>query len=141
MVVDFRLSQNVHPPLYINNELVETVKEYKYLGTTIDSNFTFKQNVDSIYKKVNSRLYFARQLYNLKVDNKVMELFYQSIVQSVMNFSIVCWFGNCSVESKCKLTRIIKTCTKLGIKTMSIEELYLKSTAQRCKVITQDETL
>jgi hypothetical protein len=140
MVVDFRSSHAAHSPLYINNELVESVSEYKYLGTIIDCNFNFNKNVTSVYKKLNSRLYFARQLYRLKVDNKIMQLFYMSIIQSVMTFSIVCWYGNTSAESKNKLSRIIKVCEKMNVNTMCIEDLYRKCTVQRCKAILKDQT-
>ena len=139
MVVDFRSSQYVHPPLYINDELVECVTEYKYLGTIIDQNFTFNLNVQSVYKKANSRLYFIRKLCKLRVDNKILELFYSSIVQSVISFSIICWYGNCSMASKQKVTRIIRNCSRLGVKkVVSLEDLFRKSTLQRCNVIMND---
>ena len=108
------------------------------MGTIIDSNFSFNQNVNAIYKKASSRLYFVRKLSKLKVDNKLLEIFYTSVVQSVITFSIICWFGNCSVESKDKLSRIINNCSKLGINISTLEELYNKFTKMRCKVIMED---
>lgn len=141
MCVDFRMSLTVHEPLYINDELVETVTEYKYLGTIIDNTFNFNANVDAVFRKVNSRLYFVRKLNKLKVDQKIMELFYTSIVQSVISFAIVCWYGNCSYLSKHKLGKVIKTCSKLGVlNAMSLLDLFKKGTIQRCKVITVDPT-
>ena len=140
MVVDFRTSDIVHTPLFINNELVDKVTEYKYLGTIIDHRLTFNKNVDSVYKKAKSRLYFVRQLCKLKVDSRILELFYSSILQSVIAFSIACWYGNCSTEAKGKLTCIIKTCYKLGIANIpSLEEIYSKRVIQRCKVIVNDD--
>ena len=115
MIVDFSPASVDHNPLYINDELVENVSEYKYLGTIIDSKFNFNQNVDAIHKKAHSRLYFVRQLSRLQVDHKILELFYTSIVQSVIAFSIVCWYGNSSVQSKSKLDRVIKSCRKVGV--------------------------
>jgi len=140
MLIDFSVSKAVHSPLYINNELVETVKEYKYLGTIIDCNFNFNENTNSVFKKVNARLYFARKLHKLRVDKNILELFYVSIIQSVLSFSIVCWFGNCSAESKGRLTRVIKTCNKLGVNTTSLEDLYKKSAILRCGIILKDDT-
>ena len=140
MTVDFRTTPYVHPPLYIKDEQVENVCEYKYLGTVIDHQFTFNQNVDAIHKKVKSRLYFVRQLGKLNVDNTIMELFYRAIVQSIMSFSIICWYGNCSSESKLKLTRIIEMCGRLGVENaQSLDDIYTKCLVQRCKVIVNDE--
>ena len=140
MIVDFSPASVDHNPLYINDELVENVSEYKYLGTIIDSKFNFNQNVDAIHKKAHSRLYFVRQLSRLHVHNKILELFYTSIVQSVIAFSIVCWYGNSSVQSKSKLDRVIKSCRKVGVENAaSLENIFRKSTIQRCKVIINDQ--
>lgn len=104
MVIDFSTLPVAQQPLYINGELVDTVKEYKYLGTVIDNGFNFNSNVEAIYKKVNSRMHFMRKLKKIKIDTKIMELFYTAVVQSVISFSITCWYGNCSSDSKNKLT-------------------------------------
>ena len=138
MIVDFRTSEHEHLPLYIGGEIVESVLEYKYLGTIIDDKFTFNQNVIATYKKANSRLYFVRKLSKLNVDSQILEMFYSSIVQSIITFSIICWYGNCSMETKDKLTRIIRNCCKLGINTSTLEELYVKYVKLRCKVIRKD---
>ena len=65
LIVDYRRKPHVHKDLVIGNEVVERVSEYKYLGTIIDSNFNFENNVDSIYKKANSRMFFVRKLQNV----------------------------------------------------------------------------
>jgi len=141
MIIDYRTTPVTHNALYIGNELVETVTEYKYLGTIIDSDFTFRKNVDSIYKKVQTRLYFVRQLSKLRIDNKILELFYTAIVQSVMSFAITCWFGNCHADSKSKLTKAISNCRRLGVgNTISLLDLYRNATTHRCKVIQSDAT-
>ncbi len=141
MVIDFSTLPVAQQPLYINGELVDTVKEYKYLGTAIDNGFNFNSNVEAIYKKVNSRMHFMRKLKKIKIDTKIMELFYTAVVQSVISFSITCWYGNCSSDSKNKLTRLIKNCAKLGVKNInSLMDIYRKFSLQRCEVIINDVT-
>ena len=126
MIVDFRKLPADHAPLLINNEIVECVHEYKYLGTIIDDKFNFNLNVTNVYKKVLSRMYFLRQLKKLRIDDKILDLFYTAIVQSVISFSIVSWVGNCNIQSKDKLNRIITNCVKLGIKTVTpLSEIYI----------------
>jgi uncharacterized protein YpmS len=51
MIVDFSKNSS-HTPLYIANEQVEVVNDYKYLGVTIDNNFNFNCHVTSLYKNV-----------------------------------------------------------------------------------------
>ncbi len=92
-------------------------------------------------KKVNSRMHFMRKLKKIKIDTKIMELFYTAVVQSVISFSITCWYGNCSSDSKNKLTRLIKNCAKLGVKNInSLMDIYRKFSLQRCEVIINDVT-
>lgn len=90
MVVDYSTSLCDHPPLFVNGEMVERVKEYKYLETIIDDKFSFNNNVETLYKKINSRMYFVRQLSKLRIDRKIMDIFYSAIIQSVLSFNITC---------------------------------------------------
>jgi hypothetical protein len=138
MIIDFRKSAD-HAPLVINNEIVESVEEYKYLGTIIDNKFNFNNNANHVYKKASSRMYFVRQLRKLNVDGKIMDLFYTSIVQSVVSFAIVCWFGNCSAQSKDKLNRIVRNSAKLGVScAIPVNEIFDKCVIQRAKIIFND---
>ena len=82
----------VHNNLTINNETLERVSEYKYLGTIINCKLNFEENVSAIYKKANSRMFFVRKLHNLSVDSKIVEQYYRSVVGSVVTFGIVTWY-------------------------------------------------
>ena len=80
-----------------------------------------------------------RQLYKLNIERKIMELFYTSVMQSVMSYAITCWFGNSTVESRNMLMRITKQCGKLGVgNTLSLLELYNMASVRRYQVIIQD---
>ena len=83
LIIDFSKTPVQHEPLEINDETVEVVEEYKYLGTVIDNKLNFSSHIDEIYKKANSRMFFVRKLCKLNVSNKIMDLFYSSILQSV----------------------------------------------------------
>ena len=69
MVFDFRKSPAVIAPVLINDQAVEIVQQYKYLGMVIDNKLTFEPQVDAICKKANQRMYFYRKLRNFNVDN------------------------------------------------------------------------
>ena len=87
-------------------------------------------NVDAVYKKINSRLYFVRQLKYLRVESNIIDMFYHAIVQSIISFSITCWYGNCTNNSK--------SCRKLGVNVTSLLDIYKKCTIQRYKAILND---
>ena len=59
--------------------------------------------------------YYVWQLSKLNISSKILEIFYVSVVKSLLCFTITCWFGNCNRESKGKLTKIINICINLDV--------------------------
>ncbi|XP_060776580.1 B-cell receptor CD22-like [Neoarius graeffei] len=49
-------------PVFIHGQAVEIVQQYKYLGTIIDSNFTFEANTDAVCAKAHQRMYFLSKV-------------------------------------------------------------------------------
>ena len=58
MTIDFRITKNPMRQLEINDESVETVGSYKYLGLTIDNKLNWHAHVDVLCNKLNTRLFF-----------------------------------------------------------------------------------
>ena len=117
-----------------------TIEKLNTCDTIIDNKFNFNLNADQVYKKGMSPLYFVRQLRKLKIDDEIMNLFYTSIVESVISFSIVCLFGNCNAQAKAKLDRIVNNCEKLGVSNVvPLTEIYSKCAIQRSKAIYNDQ--
>ncbi len=52
LVLDAKKTKNVFVPVKVNNEPVEVVSNFKYLGTLIDNKLSFSDNSDLIYKKI-----------------------------------------------------------------------------------------
>ena len=60
MTVYFR--RHTSPLFFIDGRKVEIVQYVKYLGSKTSNNLKWKQNVDTIAKKAQQRLYFLRRL-------------------------------------------------------------------------------
>ena len=56
MMVDFRKKDNITLPLVIDQDEIEVVSEYKYLGTYIDKDLSWNPNTQSIASKANQRV-------------------------------------------------------------------------------------
>jgi hypothetical protein len=140
MIIDFR-SKHVtsHVPLTIKGENVEQVTEYKYLGTIMDNQMKFDSNVNNVFKKANMRLFFLRKLGSVRVDKKIMELFYTAIIQSVLSFCAIVWFCNITMACKKKLNRIVKAASRLGLNVDSLDVLFDKKVCKKVKAIRLDE--
>lgn len=67
------------------------MEDYKYLGVNIDNGLNWKTNRLAVYKKGMSRLYSLRKLRSFNVCSRKLEMFYQSVVASVLFFTEVCW--------------------------------------------------
>ena len=54
-----------------------------------------------------------------------LESVYRNLIQSVLSFNIVTWYGNLKVENRAKLSRVVSTACKLiGAKLYKLSFLY-----------------
>ena len=84
-------------PVRIKTEDVESVKTFKYLGTVLGSNLSFTTHVDTVCKKANQRMYLIRKLKTFDVDKNMLEMIYRSLVESILTFNIVTFYGHLTV--------------------------------------------
>ena len=94
--------------IVIKGQAVERVKSYKYLGVVIDDTLSWKENVDYIVKKTHSRMNCLRKLRSFHVSQDLLQMFYSSIVSSIMSFGLTCWGGNVAKAERDRLDKIIK---------------------------------
>ncbi len=136
MIIDFRKKQPVTAQTLVKGTAVETVSQYKYLGTILDDKLSFKSNSDAICRKVNQRLFYLRKLRSFNVDKKLLKMFYSSFIESILTFAVICFFGNVSISNKNKLRNVIKLCQKtIGTSLNDLDTVYQVRATQRAKAI------
>ena len=91
MIIDFRRQKSTPTPLVINNETVEIVHNYKYLGFTVDDKLNWHEHCNELIEKINKRMYFLRKLKSFRLNNELLYIFYCSILESVITFGISYW--------------------------------------------------
>ena len=111
-------------PVAINSENVEIVSQYKYLGVTIDDHLTFSEHIHKVYVKCAQRITFLRMLKNLHVDKTILLLFYKSVIESVITFSFVSWFGNSTKKDTKKLFKIQKIVRRMDLTVTELSAIY-----------------
>ena len=57
------------------------------------------ENIEKVYKKTNQRMYFMRKFKKCYIDKSIMSMFYKSVVESVLNFGLLNWYGCSSSAS------------------------------------------
>ncbi len=92
----------------LHEQAVEIVESFKYLGTYLDTGFTFGKTVDNISKKASQRSSLMRKLNSFVVSQSVLGMVCKSHVESILQFHITAWYGNLGVRSKNKLQRIVR---------------------------------
>lgn len=126
LIIDFRRKKHVIDPITIKGETIEQVDSYKYLGITIDSKLQWGEHISNTLKKVNKRLYFVRKLGQLKVDKKLITLFYGSIIESVISFCITVWGSGLLDKDRESLDNVIKKAGRHTNKLSSVDNLIEK---------------
>ena len=128
-------------PVRIRNQDVEIVTSFKYLGTILDKDLSFTENVDFVYKKTQQRLYLLRKLKSFGIKTSILESVYRSLIESVLTFNIVTWHGNLSVKNRAKLARIVNLASKvIGSKQRQLPELYYQAVKRKAVKIVSDNT-
>src|SRR4029434_9181888 len=84
------------------------VNAYKYLGVHLANKLDWSANIHVLYKKGQSRLYFLRRLRSFNVCNKLLCMFYQSVVASVLFYAVVCWGGSIKKRDAGRLDRLVR---------------------------------
>ena len=87
---------------------MDRVDTYKYLGVVFDSKLNWKENINSVLKKVNSRMYCMRKLRSFVVNSDKLVAFYNAVICSIIMFDYVCWGGNILKLDRGRVEKIVK---------------------------------
>ncbi|KAK3516192.1 hypothetical protein QTP70_005691 [Hemibagrus guttatus] len=119
--------------------LISDGDEMAYRGTTITKELKWEQNIRSLNKKAQQRMYFLRQLKKFLLPAKMLVNFYTAIIESILTSSITVWFAAATARDKAKLQRVIHSAEKvIGCSLPSLQELYVSRSRRRAAKITAD---
>ena len=88
---------------------MEVVDSFKCLGTVVDQKLTFTQQVDFVFKKAQQCLFLLRKLKHFGVSQGILEMVYKSLIESILAFNIVTWFGVLTVRNEARLSRVVNS--------------------------------
>ena len=93
LVIDFGRSRPKLRPVLLEGAEVEAVDSYKYLGLWLENKLDWSIHTSHLYGKTQGRMYFLRRLRSFNICSKLLSMFYQSVVASVLFYTVVCWGG------------------------------------------------
>lgn len=79
---------------------------------------------------------FSKLFSYFHVDRKIMPLFYKSCIESVLTFSIMCWYGNLNIKAKNSISKIVELSGKiLGAQQSPLSELFSRQVRRKAQSI------
>lgn len=141
MHIDFRKQATPQDPTMISGQAVECVDSYKYLGTVIDSNLSFKDNCEIVCKKGHQRLSCLRKLARSNIDPNMLSLFYRAFLEPVLSFSLVAWYDSLTLMDKNSLQQVVKWASRLvGRPQLSLSDLYKEQLQRKVSLVLMDKS-
>ena len=141
MIIDFRKKLPEPSSITIKKEKIEQVDSFKYLGVIVDNKLSWRENTDLIASKAKQRLYCLRKLRAFNANQKMLQMFFTSVVNSVLTFGLICWGGNISKQDKGRLDGVIRKAGRVvGVQQHDIDTLIDKRTTDKMNVILSDRT-
>ena len=141
MVVDFRRNQGQSAPVVIKGNAIERVETFKYLGVLFDDRLSWKQNTNVVLKKANTRLFCLRKLKSFNIRQELLQMFYSSVVSSVLTSGLLSWGGNICRRDRETLDKVIRKASGVvGRVQDNLDILHDRRMTQKLNDILDDAT-
>ena len=135
-IFDFRRKALPHEEIKINNQKVEQVNTFKYLGLTIDNCLSFKSHVEKTKNKAAQRMHILRKLRTFNISKKTMLQIYHSLILSIITFSFTVWYGSCGVKEKSQIQSLINKSSKIiNSEVETATSLYQSAVKRKAKQV------
>ena len=86
-------------------------------------------------------MYLLRKLRSFGVSSHVPESVYRCLVESVLSFNIVTWYGNLSVKNRARLAPVVNMASKIiGVEQKQLCDLYHLSVSRKSLSILHGKT-
>uniref|UniRef100_A0A3P8P9N9 Alkylated DNA repair protein AlkB homologue 8 N-terminal domain-containing protein n=1 Tax=Astatotilapia calliptera TaxID=8154 RepID=A0A3P8P9N9_ASTCA len=96
------------------------------LEYTLTINWTGLKNTTALYRKGQSRLYFLRRLRSFNICQKMLRIFYESVVASAILYAVACWGSRLRVADANRLNKLIRKASNVvGMELDSLKVVIL----------------
>ena len=128
LFISCNLNKHVHPPLFMDTQVIIEVDSHKHLGVFLSNYCTWHKHIDYVKEKAWGRINRINIMRRLKfcLDRKYLETIYLTFISLFLEYADVVW-DNCTNYEKQELdniqtqaARIVTGATKL----VSLHELF-----------------
>lgn len=89
------------------------------------------------YKKSQQCLFCLKTLAKFQVDSTLMTMSYCSFIESVLTFSLICWFQSLKVKQKNLLNKVVRVCSKITVNAQKTLQDLERKGKQENRVLAQ----
>ena len=140
IIFDYRTAPPQPESIVLDDATIEVVDGFKYLGTTIDNKLNWIPQAKVTLSKANSRMFFLRKLRSAHVHERILQVFYKAMVESILLFSSVVWLCSGRKEDIQKLERIEKQASKITKEKRSLLDEHERRVLEKAKeILTNDD--
>ena len=107
--------------LYIEETLLEIVKETKLLGTIVTSDLKWKKNTQMLIKKAYQRMIILHKLYGFNVPDSDLVVIYTQYLRSILEQSCQVWHYSITEQESTDIERVQKVAMKVILKDRYID--------------------
>jgi len=73
-----------------------------------DNKLEWSANIDAVYRRDQSRLFFLKRLRSFNFCSDMMCMFYHTVIDSALFYAVVCW-ESCTTDKNCRcLCKLVK---------------------------------
>ena len=122
MLVSFSRSPPDVPGIQINGEEIKRVSECTLLGVVLNDKLNWQDNVDKLFKKASSRMYFISQLKRTRMASSEIVKVYISLVRPVLEYACQVWHGGLTEQQSDLLESIQERALRLAFPSMDYNQ-------------------
>ena len=93
VVFSLKRNKQVHPPLFLNSNMVKDTESHTHLGLTLQSSMSWRNHIVQVYEKASKRLNMLK-FVTYKLDRSILTSLYKSLIRPLMEYGDVIW-NNC----------------------------------------------
>jgi hypothetical protein len=90
MIVFRKSNRPLHPPLMMDNKIINMVSEHNQLGLTISNDGNWGKHVDLLTKKASTRVNILRK-FKFILDRRTLEKMYLTFIRPLLKYGEVVW--------------------------------------------------
>lgn len=110
------------------------------MALLFDNKLKWDVGTEKLNAKSQKRMFFLRKMLSFNISSRMFQTFYCALVETVLSFFVLCWFGN-ATEAQKKAVRKIMTMSSIlsGLQFPSLENNHKDRTIKKANSIVGDQ--